>query len=234
MRGARMGAAALLLGALATTAVAASASTLVGDKVGNLLVGTKGPDRLDGKAGDDLLKGRAGNDVLKGGKGRDTLVGGPGRDRIIGGPGDDVIKATDGRRDRVVNGGGGLNTCVVDMPVDLAVTTNCGAIQAGVPPAGVGLGGGQANSLNVTSAQGLICLPVVDCVFTITGDGADALVGNVTTGGAVSSPANVAVNGVVTGTWLATGTYTCEVAGGTGWMVVTIGGKSTPRIPVTC
>jgi hypothetical protein len=52
-------------------------------------------------------------------------------------------------------------------------------------------------------------------VFTITGEGADALVGTVTAGGEVTSVANVAV-------------------GGSGWLIVTIGSKSTPQIPVTC
>ena len=55
-----------------------------------------------------------------------------------------------------------------------------------------------------------------------------------TGGGAVSSVVNVAVNGVVTGTWVATGTYTCAAGEGDGYLVVTIGSKSTPQIPVNC
>jgi hypothetical protein len=49
----------------------------------------------------------------------------------------------------------------------------------------------------------------------------------------VTSVANAAVNGVITGTWLATGTDSC---GGTGdgYLVVHIGTKSTPQIPVVC
>ena len=72
--------------------------------------------------------GKAGNDLLKGGRGRDLLVGGRGTDRMSGGPGNDVIRAADGRADRLVNGGGGVNSCVVDIPVDLPSTVNCGTI----------------------------------------------------------------------------------------------------------
>jgi Ca2+-binding RTX toxin-like protein len=242
MRRARFGIAAVLCGAvLAALTASALGESLVGTGANELLAGTHAGDRLKGKAGDDVLKGRAGDDLLVGGQGRDTLIGGPGADRIIGGPGDDVVKATDGRTDRLINGGGGANVCVIDIPVDLASTVNCDTVQAGALP-GVGGGGGgggggaqgeTSSSLQVTSAQGLTCLAPLGCVFTITGKGADALIGSVTAGGAVTSLANVAVNGVVTGTWLATGTYSCS-EGGSGWLVVTIGSKSTPRITVNC
>jgi RTX calcium-binding nonapeptide repeat (4 copies) len=237
MRSARIGVA--LVACTATCVAAASAATIVGNKESNLLVGTKGSDRLKGKAGVDLLKGLAGNDLLIGGRARDGLVGGPGADRMLGGPGRDVIKAADGRADRLVNGGRGKNACVIDIPADLPVTRNCGSLQAGQPPKGGGGGGGggggpSGSGLTVTSAQGLLCLPLAGCVFTITGKGADALVGTVTAGGAVTSVANVAVNGTVTGTWLATGVYNCGAGGGSGWLVVTIGTKSTPQIPVDC
>jgi hypothetical protein len=225
-------------GALAAGAPAAHPSTLVGTKAGNLLVGSNGPDRLLGKGGSDLIKGRAGNDRLSGGRGRDLLNGGPGVDRLIAGPGRDGIKAADGRADLLVDGGGGRNACVIDIPADLPVTRNCGTIRTGTAPGGGGGGGGGGpigpSTLRVTTAQGLACLPLLGCLFTITGDGADALVGTVTPGGAVTSVVNTAVNGMVTGTWLATGTYTCDVAGGAGWLVVTIGSKSTPQIPVDC
>jgi hypothetical protein len=237
MRGARPGLCVLICAAVGLAASNALATTKVGNKLGNLLVGAKGPDRLIGKGGGDLLKGKAGPDLLVGGKGRDGLIGGPGRDRILAGPGNDVIRATDGRADRRINGGPGTNTCVVDIPADLPVTTNCGTIRAGTPPGGGGGGGGggdQGSGLTVTTAQGLTCLPAVGCLFTITGKGADGLVGTVTYGGAVTSVANVAVNALVTGTWLATGLYSCSSSGGPGWLVVTIGTKSTPRIPVAC
>jgi Ca2+-binding RTX toxin-like protein len=222
--------------ALGAGAAGAAALSLVGTKSANLLAGTVAPDRLSGRAGNDVLKGRAGADLLRGGRGRDLLVGGPGPDRIAGGPGNDVIKASDGRADKLVNGGGGANTCVVDIPVDLPSTVNCGALQAGSPPAGGHGGGGQVdpNQLQVTTAQGLTCLPLgLGCAFTITGTGADALAGTVTAGGAVSSVVNVAVNAVVTGTWLATGTYTCT-GSGPAYLVVHIGSKSSPQIPVAC
>jgi Ca2+-binding RTX toxin-like protein len=238
MRSGRLGVAvmALAMALTAATGISAAAS-LVGTKANELLAGTHGPDRLKGRGGDDLLKGKAGNDLLVGGPGRDTLVGGPGVDRIIGGPGDDVVRAADGRADRI-NGGGGTNTCVIDIPVDLSSTVNCGTLQAGpVPVVGGGGGGGGgagADTLQVTSAQGLTCLGPLGCVFTITGKGADSLIGNVTAGGAVTSLANVAVNPAVTGTWLATGTFNCDAQGGDGYLVVQIGTKSTPQIPVKC
>ena len=236
MRGARLGLSALVCGSIALTASNALATTEVGNKLGNLLVGTKGGDRLIGKAGGDLIKGKGGPDLLIGGRGRDGLVGGPGPDRILAGPGNDVIRATDGRADRRVDGGAGTNTCVVDVPADLAITTNCGTIQGGTPPGGGGNGGGQppANQLQVTSAQGLSCLGPLGCLFTITGKGADAPTGTVSGGGAVSSVANVAVTPFADTRWLATGVYSCSPAGGPGWLVVTIGTESTPQIPVTC
>jgi Ca2+-binding RTX toxin-like protein len=223
--------------ALAVCAAGAAALNLVGTKAPNLLAGTGGPDRLSGRAGNDVLKGKAGSDRLRGGLGRDLLVGGRGADRLVGGPGNDVIKASDGRADRQVNGGGGTNACVIDIPLDLPATVNCGSLKAGSPPAGGGGGGGgqsDPNQLAITSAQGLTCLPLnLGCVFTITGNGADDLVGNVTSGGAVSSVANLAVNAVVTGTWLATGTYTCT-GSGPAYLVVHIGSKSSPQVPVAC
>lgn len=229
-------------GLLFVGAAGAQAVKLVGTRAGNLIVGGKGPDRLVGKGGGDLLKGRGGADRLSGGKGRDLLNGGPGADRLVAGPGNDGIKAADGRRDRLVNGGGGTNICVIDIPADLPVTKNCGTIRTDpTPVAGGGGGGGGGNGgppdptiLQVSSAQGLTCLPLLGCLFTITGSGADALVGNVSYGGDVTSVVNAAVNGLVTGTWIATGTFTCSVAGGGGWLVVTIGSKSTPQIPVEC
>lgn len=232
---------ALICGGLLAAGVAgAQGFRLVGTGAGNLIVGSKGPDRLIGKGGGDLLKGRGGADRLSGGKGRDLLNGGPGPDRLVAGPGNDGIKAADGRRDRLVNGGGGTNTCVIDIPADLPVTRNCGTIRTDPTPAGGGGGSGGGGMtpdptiLQVTSAQGLTCLPVIGCLFTITGSGADALVGSVSYGGDVTSLVNAAVNGVVTGTWVATGTFTCGAAGGSGWLVVTMASKSTPQIPVQC
>ena len=240
MRAKGMAVVVVCVGVLAVGVAAAQGLTLIGTKGGNLLRGGKGPDRLVGKAGGDLIKGFAGNDRLSGGKGRDLLNGGPGADRMFAGPGRDGIKAADGRRDRRVDGGPGNNVCVIDIPADLPVTRNCGKIQAGQVPGGGGGGGGgggvsDPNLLQVNSADGLMCLPVLGCLFTVTGEGADGLVGSVTGGGAVTVlPGSTAVNtGVVLGTWLATGTFSCP-AGGSGWLVVTFGTKSTPQIPVQC
>jgi Ca2+-binding RTX toxin-like protein len=217
-------------GALLTGVAVAQGTKLVGTKAGNLIVGSKGPDRLLGKGGGDLLKGLAGNDRLSGGQGRDLLTGGAGVDRLFAGPARDGIKAADGKADRLVNGGGGKNVCVIDIPADLPVTRNCGTIRTDPAP---GDDPADPNLLQVTSAQGLTCLPLAGCVFTITGTGADALVGTVSFGGAIGSLTATAVNDVVLATWLATGTYTCGAAG-TGWLVVTMGAKSTPQIPVQC
>jgi hypothetical protein len=217
---------------------------LVGTKRGNLLIGSKGPDRLIGKAGGDLIKGRGGKDSLSGGTGRDLLNGGPGRDRLVAGPGNDGIKAADGRRDRLINGGRGRNACVIDIPADLPVTRNCGTIRVpsrGGEGGGTGGGGGGGGGapvdpslLQVTSAQGLVCLPLgLSCVFTITGTGADAAVGTISFGGSVTSATGTAVNDVVLKTWVATGLFRCT-PGGTGWLMVTMGDKSTPQIPVDC
>ena len=232
----------ICFGVLSVGVAGAQAFKLIGTRAGNLLVGSKGPDRLVGKGGGDLLKGRGGADRLSGGKGRDLLNGGPGADRLIAGPGNDGIKAADGRRDRLVNGGGGTNVCVIDIPADLPVTKNCETIRTDPTPAGGGGPGGgggnrpppDPNALQVTTAQGLTCLPLLGCLFTITGTGADAPVGTVSYGGEVTSVVNTVVNGLVTGTWAATGTYTCSAAGGSGWLVVTMGSKSTPQIPVEC
>ncbi|HEY7266072.1 MAG TPA: hypothetical protein VH501_00120 [Solirubrobacterales bacterium] len=229
--------------AVMTAAVAdAHALKLVGTKAGNRLIGSKGADRLIGKGGADLIKGRRGRDRLSGGKGRDLLNGGPGRDRLIAGPGDDVIKAADGRADRRIDGGGGTDACVIDIPADLPVTRNCGTIRIpspGTGGGGTGGGGGDGggvdpNLLQVTSAQGLTCLPLLGCLFTITGEGADAPAGTISNGGAVTSAAGTALNDVALGTWVATGTFNCAPAGGMGWLLVTMGAKSSPQIPVDC
>jgi Ca2+-binding RTX toxin-like protein len=230
----------ICIGVLTAGVAGAHAFKLIGTKAGNLLVGTKGPDRLVGKGGGDLIKGRGGRDRLSGGTGRDLLNGGPGADRLVAGPGNDGIKAADGRADRLVDGSGGTNVCVIDIPADLPVLRNCGTIRISPAPGGgggvEGGGGGTIDPtmLRVTSAQGLVCLlPPVGCLFTITGDGTDELVGTVTAGGDITLLTGAALNGVVTGTWVATGTYNCA-AGATGWLVVTMGGKSTPQIPVQC
>jgi Ca2+-binding RTX toxin-like protein len=232
-----MGIAAISAAALVAGAAVAQGTTVVGTKAGNLIVGTKGADRLVGKGGGDLLKGLGGNDRLSGGKGRDLLTGGKGADRLIAGPARDGIKAADGKADRLVNGGPGRNVCVIDIPADLPVTRNCGTIKTDPTPGGGGGGGGggpaNPNLLPVNSAEGLTCIPLLGCAFAITGSGADALVGTISSGGAVSSVVGTAVNDVVLGTWGAAGFYSCSGAG-MGWLQVAMGTNSTPQIPVQC
>ena len=70
-----------------------------------------------------------------------------------------------------------------------------GSIKRGSQPAPKGGGGGAGgpvdpNALTVTSAQGLACLPLLGCLFTITGNNADALVGTISYGGAITSLVN--------------------------------------------
>lgn len=231
-------AAAVLSLSVAAIAGPATAKKFSGTKRGETIVGTKGADKINGKGGADKLKGKGGNDTLKGGKGRDKITGGKGADRHLGGKGNDVLRAADGRLDKAINGGSGKNTCIIDIELELSIVKNCDTIQAGGPggtpgapgaPGGPGADGG----LRVLTAQGLTCLPLLGCLFLISGDGADALLGNVTGGGSVTSVLNVAIN-VVTGNWVATGTYTCSAAGGPGFLIVTIGTKTTAPIPVSC
>jgi Ca2+-binding RTX toxin-like protein len=232
---------------LAAVAGPAAAKTISGSKKGETLTGTKRADKIKGRGGKDKLKGKGGNDKLVGGKGRDKLIGGSGADRHLGGKGNDVLRAADGRLDRAINGGSGNNTCIIDIALELSIVRGCGTIQAGgagsypgAPGGGGGAGGGgpgAGGGLRVLTAQGLVCLPLVGCVFLISGDGADALLGGVAGGGSVTSVLNVAVNTILgsdVGTWVATGAYTCGAQGGPGFLIVTIGSESSPPIPIEC
>jgi hypothetical protein len=94
--------------------------TILGDKLigspqGDRIDGGNGNDTINGRGGRDCLNGQAGNDRVFGGKGRDKLNGGGGKDRLSGGRGKDrlrggrgrdLIKARDGKRDRVKCGKG--------------------------------------------------------------------------------------------------------------------------------
>ena len=91
-------------------------------QVPSLLIGGPGPDRLIGGplrdralgvGGPDVVRGRGGDDRLVGGRRDDRLTGGSGRDRLQGEGGADVLRARDGRIDRV-SGGGGRDTAVID------------------------------------------------------------------------------------------------------------------------
>jgi Ca2+-binding RTX toxin-like protein len=215
---------------VATGAGPAAAKTLSGSKRGETLTGTKRADKIKGKGGADKLKGRGGNDLLSGGKGRDKLTGGKGADRHKGGAGNDTLRAADGRRDRVINGGPGTDTCLIDTALELAIVKGCESVQAGGPGgSGPGGSGPGAGGLAVSSFNGLVCdTPLPLCVFTISGSGADAPLGTVTGGGGVVGlGASVAITGP---DWTAAGVYGCT---GDGFLRVTIGSESVD-LPVDC
>ncbi len=207
------------------------AAKLSGGKRSETIAGTKGADKIKGKGGNDKIKGKGGNDALNGGKGRDKVTGGAGADRHLGGPGNDLIKAADGRRDKAINGGAGKNTCVIDTTLELAIAKRCSTIRAGGPGGGGGgPGPGPGEGLRVLSVTGLVgcdqTLPL--CAFTISGDGADGLVGTVTGGGGVTA-AGASV--VITGPdWTAGGVYGCNADG---FLRITIGSE-TVDVPVDC
>jgi Ca2+-binding RTX toxin-like protein len=207
-----------------------SAKNLRGTPRGEKINGTNGADKIKGMSGNDKIKGKGGNDTLNGGKGRDTLAGGKGADKMLGGAGNDVINAADGRRDKVINGGGGKNRCVIDTTLELSIARNCSSIIAGGPGGGgPGTGPGPGEGLRVLSSTGLVCassLPT--CVFTASGDGATGTVGTVTGGGGVT-----AVGGSVTPSgsdWSAGALYGCNADG---FLRVTIGSDFVD-LPVDC
>jgi Ca2+-binding RTX toxin-like protein len=207
------------------------AAKRIGTKRADKISGTAGADTIKGKGGKDKINGKGGKDKLNGGKGRDTVIGGKGADRMMGGPGNDVIKAADGKRDKVINGGPGKNRCVIDTALELSIARNCSSIVLGTPGGapGTGAGGASGTSLQISSATGLVCAsPLPVCAFTLSGTGADALTGTVTGGGGVT-----AVGGGVTpsGTdWTAGGLYGCT---SDGFLRITIGTKSVD-VPIDC
>jgi hypothetical protein len=204
------------------------AAKLSGTKRGERITGTAGADRINGMRGNDRLKGKGGNDALNGGKGRDTVIGDKGADKMKGGAGRDVIKAADGRRDKVINGGPGRNRCVIDTALELSIARGCGSISAG---GGGGPGGGGAGGpgLQVQNADGIVCAtPLPLCVFTISGTGADALLGTVTGGGGVTAVGgSVAITGP---DWTAAGLYGCTADG---FLRISIGSEFVD-VPVDC
>src|SRR5688500_1474464 len=98
--------------------------------------GRGGGDRIFGGAGRDRLLGGAGADRLLGGAGGDRLHGGKGSDRLSGGSGNDTLNSVDKRKDALVSGGAGKNTCRIDS-VDLAAVRGCAKIVT-VPSGGSG------------------------------------------------------------------------------------------------
>lgn len=221
-----------LVFAVALFGESAEARQLEGSKLGEWIVGTQGADRMNGKGGGDRLKGRGGADSLKGGRGRDLVVGGNGRDRHRGGPGADLVKAADGRMDRVVDGGAGMDGCVVDGVAELAIAHNCERVNVAPLEAGGGVGGGGGGpvaGLTVRSVTGLLCdTPLPICAFTARGDGAEAPIGTVTGGGGViAAGAGVSINGSA---WTAAGLLGCAADG---YVHVVIGAESID-LPVDC
>ena len=245
--------------AIAVAAGPAVAKKITGTKRSELIVGTKGADRIKGKGGNDLLKGKGGNDLLNGGRGSDKVVGGKGNDKVVGGPkgdtviggpridrikgqgGNDLLKAADGRRDSVIDGGAGTNKCIVDT-VELDIVRNCGTVQASTPGQGPGGGGGGGGG-GPGPGQGLRVLTVdvmcgpsnpltgVGCNFHITGDGADevTVASPVESGGGVTNVLGVA-NALSPPNWDAQGIYSCTAPG---FLRVTIGSESVD-VPVPC
>jgi Ca2+-binding RTX toxin-like protein len=256
-----LAAAAVLCLALAVAAGPAVAKKISGGKRSELIVGTKKADTIKGKGGNDLIKGKGGNDRLNGGKGSDKVVGGKGNDKVVGGPkgdtviggprvdrmkgkgGNDLLNAADGRSDKVIDGGSGINKCIVDV-VELSIVRNCGTVQAGTPggqaPGGPGGGGGggpgagqglQALTVDVMCGPANPVTGEVGCSFHITGDGADevAVASPVEAGGGVTNVLGVA-NALSPPNWDAVGGYTCTA---TGFLRVTIGSESVD-VPVPC
>jgi hypothetical protein len=165
------------------------------------------------------------------------LHGGKGRDRLSGGGGDDALNSVDRRKDALVSGGAGRNTCRIDS-VDLSVVRGCAKIvtvpsggsgPGATPPGATPPGGSTGAGLTLTSATGLQCasqLPT--CSFTLNGSGADALLGTVTGGGGVTTVGgSVAITGE---DWSALGLYGCNADG---YLRVTIGGEMLD-VPVDC
>jgi Ca2+-binding RTX toxin-like protein len=245
--------------ALALVASPALAEKLTGTKRSELIVGTKKADRIKGKGGNDLIKGKGGNDRLNGGKGSNKVVGGKGNDKVLGGPlgdtlignagvdshvggaGNDLLKAADGRRDRVIDGGTGTNKCIVDV-VELSIVRGCGTVQGTAPggqggrPGGGGGGGGgpgPGQGLRVLTVE-VMCSPAPDllgCSFHITGDGADAPgPGTVESGGGGITNVLGGAGSLMPPNWDALGGYTCTAPGS---LRVTIGSESVD-VPVPC
>jgi Ca2+-binding RTX toxin-like protein len=210
---------------LAVAAGPAVAKKITGTNRGEKIVGTKKADRINGRGGNDLIKGKGGNDKLRGGKGRDLVAGSTGVDRHLGGPGNDVLKATDRRRDRVIDGGAGHDKCAVDAR-ELSIVRSCERVQT------VGGGGGSGQGLRVLTVV-VMCSPqpaVLGCSFQVAGDGADAAgPGSVEGGGGVTTVLGTA-GSLNPPDWDAVGAYTCTAAGS---LRITIGSESVD-VPVPC
>jgi Ca2+-binding RTX toxin-like protein len=230
-----LGAAVLCL-AIAVAAGPAVAKKITGTKRGERIVGTKKADRINGKGGTDVIKGKRGNDKLRGGKGGDLVRGGKGVDRHLGGPGNDVLKAADGRRDGLIDGGSGTNRCIVDV-VELSIVRNCGTVQGTTPgggqqpPPGPGPGQGlQVLTVDVSCGQPNPLTGEVGCFFHIMGTGAnEAGPGRVEPGGGVTN-AGGGAGSLSPPAWDAAGLYSCSAPG---FLRIIIGSESVD-VPVPC
>jgi Ca2+-binding RTX toxin-like protein len=199
-------------------------------------IGTADAKKIKGTGKAETLTGTKKKDKIKGKGGNDTLVGKQGRDVLSGGSGDDILDAVDNALDKKVNGGSGANTCRIDQ-ADLSIVKGCASIE--IPGGGAGGGdgggdttGGGGGGLTVISASGLQCgSSAPTCLFTISGSGADALVGTVTgTGGVTAIGPGIQVSIEENGNWTAAGVYGCTGPGG---LHVAIGTR-TADVPVTC
>jgi Ca2+-binding RTX toxin-like protein len=251
-------AAAAMIAVLATSMIA-EARVFTGSGKANRVKGTKkadtirlragndwasgrgGGDRIFGGAGRDRLLGGAGGDRLLGGAAGDRLHGGKGRDRLSGGGGNDTLNSVDKRKDALVSGGAGKNTCRIDS-VDLSVVRGCakivtvpsggsgpGATPPGTAPPGGDPDGGSAGALTLGSATGLQCgSQPPTCNYQLSGSGADSVLGTVSGGGGVTT-----LGGSLTTSgedWSALGLYGCTADG---YLRVTIGSE-TLDVPVDC
>jgi hypothetical protein len=210
--------------------------------------GTKKADKLKGSKKPDRINGRGGNDRIKGGKGADKLKGGAGKDKI---------NAVDKAKDKKISGGPGKDVCKIDEADRKRVRGCEKVVVKGAGGAGGGTGGGnggggsggdgsgggnggggtggggagETGALTVVASEDLVCAPggLPLCVFTLSGTGADALVGTVTGGGGVTAAVGAGATAVGED-WTAVGTYSCT---SDGFLRVTIGSEIVD-VPVTC
>ena len=198
--------------AVLATSMIAEARVFTGSGKANRVKGTKKADTIRLRSGNDSANGRGGGDRIFGGAGRDAargrgrrqaarwrrgdrLHGGKGRDRLSGGGGNDTLNSVDKRKDALVSGGAGKNTCRIDS-VDLSVVRGCAdrhgpraAARVRYDPAGQDSAGRQQRRRsNAGSATGLQCgsqLPT--CNYQLSGSEADSVLGTVSGGGGVTT-----------------------------------------------
>jgi Ca2+-binding RTX toxin-like protein len=146
------------------------------------LDGEAGHDRLRGGLGDDLIFGGAGKDQLRGDDGNDFLDGGDDKDHLLGGNGDDILlggagndQLDGGAGSNQLDGGEGTDKLKNGTEVDLSAVL--------LAPLTGPLGSGSASF-----------------AFTIAEGSAEFELNISVTGGPLSSPLPVSVNGTPVGT----------------------------------